>query len=114
MPYTEGKVKISISIVSNMYTVIHDCVPSSLLCACVCFDILPQAFFVLVNLSAVCSKERKWSDLMLFKSDEVSILRTLTEHKSWCLFFLITQCCTQLLHFENGSSSYVLSTYTCS
>ena len=32
---------------------------------------LPQAFFVLVSLSALCSKEKKWDQYLTYNSDEV-------------------------------------------
>jgi len=35
---------------------------------------LPQAFFVLVSLSALCSKEKKWDQYLTYGSDQVCLV----------------------------------------
>lgn len=66
--------------------------------------LFPQAFFVLVSLSVLCSAEKKWNQYLTYKRNEVCL----------CAWYLMPRFCevnvfnNKLLLFEDILSSALI------
>lgn len=54
-----------------------------------------QAFYVLVSLSAVCSKSKKWDQYLIYRSEEVGQCYILL-----CYYVVVTMLLTLLLTYS--------------